>query len=160
MDFSLITIVANLEYIGAGILFLALLYWYFTNQSEEAVLLKRFGLNPAKWTIMGHDLGKSSQPYHVRGLGLIGTPDFVAKAISQKTIRVYDYKHRKFRNKLRKYEIYQVALYAMVMEVMHPSFNVEAAIRFKDQVVDVEVTPQIRNYLMGRRQEFRSLFLS
>ena len=160
MDYSLTNILANLEYIGAGLLFVALLYWYLSSQSEDAVLLKRFGLNPAKWKIMGHDLGKTAQPYHVRGLGLIGTPDFVAKAISKKTIRVYDYKHRKFRDKLRKYEIYQVALYAMVMEVMHPNYTVEAAIRFKDQVVHVEVTPEIRNHLMDRRHDFRSLFLN
>lgn len=151
-------LLSNLEYIGGAGLVVALLYYSWPT-SKDAVLLKRFDLNPADWKILGHDLGRGGNPYHVRALGLVGTPDFVAQHKRSKSIKAFDYKHRTYKGKPRDYEVYQVTLYCMALEQMHSGCRVEGAIRYKNKVVDVPLSSSTKRYLLSLREPFRKKFL-
>lgn len=160
MDVSvdLTWILNNLEYIGgAGLVVLALFYNWPRN--PDYVLLRRFDLDPEQWRILGHDLGSGGAPYHVRALGLIGTPDFVAQHRKSQTIKAFDYKHRTYKGKTRPYEVYQVSLYCMALESMHPGHKVIGAIKFKNAVVDVPLTNSRRSMLLKNRDTFRAKYL-
>lgn len=150
-------LLSNLEYIGgAGLLFA--LFYYSWPTSEDTVLLRRFGLNATDWKILGHDLGRGASPYHVKALGLIGTPDFVAQHKRSKRIKAFDYKHRTYKGKTRDYEIYQVTLYCIALEQMHRGFKVEGAIRYKNKVVEVSLSSRTKSYLLSLREPFRAKF--
>lgn len=151
-------VIAHLEYIGAAGLILALLHYHWPT-SKEDVLLKRFGLNPSDWKILGHDLGRGGNPYHVKALGLVGKPDFVAKHRKQRKIKAFDYKHRTYKGQTRKYEEYQVALYCLALEQMHRGYAVEGAVRYKNKIVSIQLSTRTRNYLLEMRDQFRKNFL-
>lgn len=151
-------LLSNLACIGgAGLV--VVLFYYSWPTSKDAVLLKRFDLNPADWKILGHDLGRGASPYHVKALGLIGTPDFVAQHKRSRTIKAFDYKHRTYKGKPRDYEVYQVTLYCMALEQMHKGFKVEGAIRYKNKVINVPLSSRTRNHLLSLRETFRAKFL-
>lgn len=158
MAMDLSWLITNLEYIGgAGLL--ALVLYYNWPKDKDSVILRRFELSPAKWTLMGHDLGRGANPYRVKALGLIGIPDLVAMNKQSKAIKVFDYKHRTYRGKLRLYERYQVTLYVMAIEKMNPGRKVQGAIKFKNAIVDVQPTPSDRSLLMKNRSVFQKRFL-
>lgn len=155
MDALVTTLINNIEYVGGVVVAFVILYWHLPARDHESILLSRFGLSDKDWMLLGHDLGKGGKPLHVRGLGLIGTPDFVVQARRGRIIKVYDYKHRRYRGKLRPYEVYQVTLYAMVLEVMKPGYAIEAGIRFKDAIVDIPLKESNKRLLLDNRAGFR-----
>lgn len=155
---SFLWILDNLETVGGvGLALLALYYLWPTN--KDHILLKRFGLDPAEWRVLGHDLGRGGNPYGVRALGLIGKPDFVAQHRRRKILKVFDYKHRTFKGQPRLYEVYQVTLYCMALEAMHPGYTVLAAIKYKNKILDVRVHDSDRAKLLRNRDLFRSKYL-
>lgn len=141
--------------ITIGVLLAAFALWYQLRGQRSATLLNRFGLSPIQWMVIGDDLGKSGSPFHVKGYGLCGTPDLVARHRRQKVIKLFDYKHRKYRNEVRTYERYQVILYAGVMQLMFKDWTILAAIKYKDAIVDVPVDPRVFDFLLTYRDNVR-----
>lgn len=154
---SISTLLDHGEYIGGLALLVYLLWLWAQRRNADDIVLQRFGLNPKDWELIGHDLGPGGKPLHVRGYGLCGTPDVVAKHRRENRLRAFNYKHRKYRGEARLYEIYQVQLYARLLEAMFAGALIEGAIRYKDRIVDVPADRQMFNFLLSNREKLRKL---
>jgi hypothetical protein len=104
--------------------------------ARAANLCRSFGLDRARYRVLGADVGNFATPFGVQADGLIGRPDAVFISHDGTEIVVGEVKSRRHRGRITEYERYQMTLYLGAVRQRFRRQSVRGLLRFHDAVVE------------------------
>ena len=99
-------------------------------------LCRSFGLDPARYRVLGADVGDFATPFGVNADGLIGRPDAVFISCDRAEVIIGEVKSRHHRGRISEYERYQMTLYLGAVRERFRHQSVRGLLRFHDAVVE------------------------
>lgn len=123
------------------------------SSATAAELCRSFGLDPARYRVLGADVGGFAVPFNVRADGLIGRPDAVFSANDGSEVVVGEVKARLHKGRVSLYEQYQMILYLGAVRAQLRTQTVRGLIRYRDRVVDAPYCPQTYRHLLSMRRD-------
>lgn len=140
-------------YIIGGMLLLAAIF-YFQKQKASGEVFSRFGLRESSYRMLSTDLGKSEGRIKLSRHGINGIADAVFEAVTGYEIVVGEFKSRKYRQKVKLYELYQITLYIGHLRSLYPKHHVRGVLAYADGKVSVTFDPALYDALIGLRPEY------
>lgn len=141
-----------LLYIIVGLLVLIAAY-FILKASAGADIHSKFGVSTTTHTLISTDLGGSTKVMKLSRDGVSGIPDAVFAKKNGKEILGAEFKSRKYRNRVRHYEFYQLTLYLGHLAHKYPNHTVTGCLAYADGKVSVNFDPDVYQALIGMRSE-------
>lgn len=126
-------------------------HWVISSSGHS--LYDQLAISSHEYRIIGHDLDGRGKTIQISAFGIMGKPDVVAEHRRKKRLRVYDLKSRNYRGQMTDYERFQMTLYIGILKALHPDFEVEGFIRYRDKLVRVFYSHQLFLSLIDLRSE-------
>lgn len=137
-----------------GCLILLALAYLFLKAKAPAQIYSRFGVSVATHKMLSTDLGNADGKIKLASNGINGIPDAVFEALTSKRILVGEFKSRKYRNKVKLYELYQLMLYMGHLKEKYPSHLVTGCLAYADGKVEVNFDRELYLGLVGLKSEY------
>lgn len=119
------------------------LYGWLRNSSSGDGLYEQLALSPKEYRIIGHDLAGRGKAIQISAFGIMGKPDVLVEHRRMKRLRVYDLKSRNYKGRMTNYEQFQMTLYMGILKTLHPGYEVEGFIRYRNQLVPVQYSHRL-----------------
>ena len=116
-------------------------------------LCRSFGLDPARYRVLGADVGGFLVTFDVLADGLIGRPDAVFAAKDGSEVVVGEVKSRLHKNRITRYERYQMTLYLGAVRSQLRTEAVRGLIRYRDGVVEAPFCAETYRELLSLKPE-------
>lgn len=140
-------------YILVGLALLAVIF-LFQKQQASGEVYTRFGLRANAYRMLSTDLGKSAGRIKLARFGINGIADAVFEAVSGKEIVVGEFKSRKYRNKVKLHEFYQLMLYMGHLKALHPKHTIRGVLAYADDKVSITYDPDVYEGLVGLKSDY------
>jgi hypothetical protein len=118
-------------------------------------LCRSFGLDPARYRVLGADVGNFATPFGVQADGLIGRPDAVFISCDRAEVIIGEVKSRHHRGRITEYERYQMTLYLGAVRQRFRHQSVRGLLRFHDVVIDLRFEERTYQHLLSLIPEYR-----
>lgn len=143
--------------LSLGIVLLLLLgvaHWARRIHSVRKIC-RLFELNPADYRLLGTDLNTWLPTCKLRLSGLSGIPDAAFIQLKQGAGFIGEYKSRRHKGFVKRYERYQTILYMGLLKEKYRLNHVIGAIRFADHCVAIPFDEHLYQQLLELRSEYR-----
>jgi len=137
-----------------GALVLLAVVFFFQKQTATGEVFTRFGLRESAYRMLSTDLGKSEGRIKLSSYGINGIADAVFEAMSGKEIVVGEFKSRKYRQKVKLYEFYQIQMYLGHLQSLYPKHHIRGVLAYADGKVSVTFDPTVYEGLISLRPEY------
>ncbi len=121
--------------------------------ADDQTLCRAFALDPARYRVLGADVGGYPRKFFVRADGLIGCPDAVFISRDDTEIVCGEVKSRYHRRAMSDYERFQMLLYQGTLAAMHPGRRVRGLVRYRDGVREAPFCAKTYRHLLALRAE-------
>ncbi|HDS1721490.1 hypothetical protein NPS53_08275 [Pseudomonas putida] len=136
-----------------GLVFLAFVFLVWKIMAP-AQIYSRFGVSAATHKLLSTDLGKGTGRIKLALHGINGIPDAVFEAKASAHILVGEFKSRKYRNRVKAYELYQIMLYMGHLRDKYPKHKVTGCLAYADGKVSVQFDSELYAALIALKGEF------
>lgn len=133
----------------AIIIVTAMLSWRKRQPSTDIFL--KFGLNEKTHSLISSDLGAMTDDNPLKDQGVIGQADAIFKSRSDKRFVAGELKGRLYKGVVRRYEYYQVQLYAGLIKKKYGA-ECDCILAFNNKNVQFAFDPPVYEALMRNRK--------
>ena len=144
----------SLALILGFVLFLLAVAFIVMKLKAPLEIYSRFGASATTHKLLSTDLGKATGRIKLARHGINGIPDAVFEALAEKVILVGEFKSRKYRDRVRLYELYQLMLYMGHLKDRYPNHTILGCLAYADGKVKVAYDHDLYLGLVGLRDEY------
>lgn len=137
-----------------GFLLLLAFILFVSKFKAPLKIYSRFGASESTHKLLSTDLGNATARIKLSLHGINGIPDAVFEELVEKVILVGEFKSRKYRDRVRLNELYQLMLYMGHLKGRYPNHTILGCLAYADGKVKVAYDHDLYLGLVGLRDEY------
>ena len=124
--------------------------------SANALILKRFNLDPLRYSLLAADVGGHTKKIRLAANGVHGDPDAIIRARESDELIIGEVKSRAYRGAVRPYERYQVTLYLGAAHRRYPRRKIHGLICYSNRVIRLDYDDVLYRQLIALIPEYKN----